>query len=79
MKPETFPGVDVVLGAPENWDESKHGECEGLPIMKRDGICISCWSMTWRERFSILFGQRIMVHVASGETQPPIALLVEEK
>ena len=77
MKPKHFPGVDVVLGSPDNWDEEKHGPCSGLPVMRRDGICISCWSMTWRERLTALLTGSIYVHVAmGGRTQPPIILSI---
>ncbi len=77
MTPTTFQGVDVVLGAPTNWDSETHGPCDGLPIMRRDGVCISRWSLSWRERFAVLFRGVVWCHVASGDTQPPISLTVE--
>jgi hypothetical protein len=78
MQATHFEGVDVVLGAPKDWDATKHGPCVGLPIMRRDGVCISRWVPTWRERLRILFGRAIYAHVASGMTQPPIALTVDQ-
>ena len=77
VRPEPFDGADVTLTAPEGWDESKHGRCLGLPVMRRDGLCISRWSLNWRERFAVLFGRRVRVDVASAPTQPPIRLTVE--
>ena len=76
MKPENFHGVNGVLHSPENWNVDRNGPCEELPIMRRDGICISCWALNWKERLAILFGQHIYAHVASGKTQPPISLTV---
>ncbi len=78
MKPETFEGVDLVLGAPRNWDAAEHGPCDGLPVMRREGVCTSRWALTWRERFAVLFGRRVYAHVASGQTQPPISLTVDQ-
>ena len=77
MKPLDFEGADTILGAPPGWDKEKHGPCEGLPIMRRDGVCISCWKLTWREKLKVIFGGYVFCHVASGETQPPIALVAE--
>lgn len=77
MTPTRFNGVDTVLGAPPDWNEADHGPCEGLPIMRRDGVCISRWSLTWKERFQVLFGKAVYCHVASGQTQPPVALILD--
>lgn len=79
MTPTKFDGMDGVLGAPDGWDGDMHGPCAGLPVMRRDGICISRWRLTWRERLGILFGRAVYCHVASGETQPPVALNVETR
>jgi len=78
MKPVDFEGTDVMLIAPVNWDEEEHGRCKVLPVMRSDGMCISKWSMSWRERLDILFGKSIFVHVHGDTTQPPIALMVEK-
>lgn len=48
-----------------------------LPVLRRDGIVVSCWRVPWRERLAILFGARIWLHVASGSTQPAVAMTVE--
>lgn len=76
MKPIKFYGYDGVLGAPESWDEDAHRPCIGLPVKRQDGKCISCWKPTWRERIAMLFGRPIWLHVASGQTQPPVAVEV---
>lgn len=36
--------------------------------------CVSCWSMSWRERISALFFGKVWVAVLSGNTQPPICV-----
>lgn len=64
-----------VLGAPQGWDASAHGKCEGLPVhMAADGPYIySWWSLTWRERMAVLFGKPVRVCIVST-AQPPISL-----
>lgn len=33
--------------------------------------CVSCWRLSWRERFSALFFGRVWVSMLTGKTQPP--------
>ncbi len=79
MKPTNFIGVNKVLGPPENWIETTHGPCEDLPIMHQHGICISRWRLTWKERWRLLIGAAVWCRVASGQSQPPVALSVERE
>ena len=76
MRPINFPTSDGVLGAPRNWDADLHGPCEGLPVQRIDGSCVSCWRVNWRERLAILLGKPIWLWVTSGDTQPPVSLAV---
>jgi len=76
MNPIKFEAMDGVLGAPQAWDGDKHGPCKGLPVLRRDGVCISCWKPTWRERIYIFLGKPVWLHVVSGKTQPPVAVEV---
>lgn len=77
MTPIKFKGFEKILGAPADWDEKKHrGPCLGLPVLVHDGSVISVWKLTWRERLAILFGRKLVVHVVSGRTQPPIGFTV---
>ena len=46
-------------------------ECKSLPVYSDGEQCISCWKMSWRERFSALFIGKIWLAVHSGQTQPP--------
>lgn len=34
MEPFDFEGRTNILGAPSDWDEARHGRCEGLPIVR---------------------------------------------
>ncbi len=77
MKSCRFIGMTKTLGAPPDWDEKTHGPCVGLPVMISDGVCISCWSVSWKERLWILFGKKVFLHVVSGNSQPAVALELE--
>lgn len=76
MKPALFEGHDIVLGAPAGWDAEKNGGCQGLPIMRDRGACVSLWEASPEERISIAGGANIWLTVVSGQTQPPVSLRV---
>ncbi len=79
MTPIHFPGEDIVLAAPANWDITRDGPCSGLPVSREEeGICLSKWRATWSERLRILIGKPISLRVVSGRTQPPVSIEVEQ-
>lgn len=43
-----------------------------LPAWTDGRQVVSCWRLSWRERFSALFSGRVWVAVLSGHTQPPV-------
>lgn len=43
-----------------------------LPVFRDGQQVISCWRLSWRERFSALFYGRAWVGVLGGVTQPPV-------
>jgi hypothetical protein len=51
---------------------------ETLHIFSDNEMCISCWEMTWKERFSALFFGKTWLYVVSGNNQPPVSLLVKK-
>ena len=52
MKPVKFPEHTTVLA--ENQDEYQN-----LPVFVNDDEFISCWHLSWRERFQLLIGGRL--------------------
>lgn len=78
MKPVKFPGATHSLVKPINWNIEKHGLCEELPIMVVNGVCVSCWELTDKERKMVAEGKNIYVRVFGRVTQPPIMLSVED-
>ena len=73
LRPISFPGADVIMKPPEGWDGSR-GECQDLPVMRRDGVSISCWQAGWLDRLRFLWRGRIFLHVLGG--QPPVMLVI---
>lgn len=77
LSPIKTPSTTRVLGAPLTWDENKHGECVGLPVVDGgDGVIYSYWRVPFRERLAILFGKPILLGVA-GNSHPPVNLSAE--
>lgn len=74
LKPIRVPGSHI-LGAPKDWDEAKHGHCEGLPIITAHGHFYSYWRFSWRDRLAVLFGRSLRLCVAASG-HPPVALEV---
>lgn len=74
MIPIPFQGQSVTLQKPQNLTDE---ECGPLPIRREGDVCISCWSMSWRERFKSLFTGKVWVGVLSGRTQPPIYTAID--
>ena len=53
MKPIEFPEQNCVYAKDQP-------EYLPLPVHKtEDGMVISCWALTWRERFTVLFSGRL--------------------
>ena len=76
MTPQHFRGVNIVFQPPDGWDADLHGPCMELPVMQHEGVCISCWAPSWLDILRMILGRRLYVHVASGKTQPPVALTI---
>lgn len=74
MQPIKTRHTNKVLGAPKDWDELKHGPCIGLPVVEtEDPYFYSYWSLTWRERLSVLIGRPVRLCIA-GRAHPPVML-----
>lgn len=71
MTPIDFPEKNGDLLKPPNMTDA---ECASLPCFRDGTEVISCWAMTWRERFSVLIHGRVWLRVLSGVTQPPVSL-----
>ena len=74
---EDFPQANQYMGKPKDWDEEKHGMCEVLPVyVTPDGVSLSKWKFSFKQRIKILFGHRVYLQVVGR--QPPVALTVQK-
>ena len=76
MEPIKFEQVNKTL-SPARYAKEYSSEVEGidpLPIYTNSEQCVSCWQMSWRERFSALFFGKVWLQVLSGESQPPVCI-----
>ena len=62
-----FPEANKVLTA--------HG-CNDLPVFSDGEQCVSCWQPSPEERAAIAAGAPIFLHIFTGHSQPPVALIV---
>lgn len=70
MTPFHHPSANVVLVAPEGWDE---GDCDDLRVHQADGVMSSFWRPSWPERLAILLGRPVRLAIVS-DLHPPVWL-----
>ena len=63
MEPIKF--IEMTGIAAEHQDEYKN-----LPMFRDEENIISCWKMTWRERFRVLFTGVVWLYLKQYHTQP---------
>lgn len=78
MKPIKTDMTTKVLGAPRDWDSTKHGECVGLPVVEAHGYLYSYWKPSLLQRLKLAVGIPIRLCVASS-AHPPVSLEVTKQ
>lgn len=73
MRPTNFKEANKTLTAPQGMTND---QCGDLPVFNDGLTSISCWKMTWRERWSALLFGRVWLSVYYGNTQLPVVLQV---
>lgn len=71
MNPVAFEGMNKTLTAPASGDCASVGE---LPVLTDGTQCVSCWALSWRERWAVLRYGKLWLSVLGGVTQPPVSL-----
>ncbi|MDR3133004.1 MAG: hypothetical protein LBU42_03150 [Prevotellaceae bacterium] len=72
MKPIKFKEQNRVLIKPKSMTDE---QCGSLPVHAENGVCTSCWAMTFKERLNALLFGKIWISVLTGtSTQPPISI-----
>ena len=71
MKPVDFKQSTKVLQRSAYMTDD---ECSSLHVWSDGTQCVSCWKLSLSERFSLVFGGKVWLGVASGSAQPPVFL-----
>lgn len=77
MKAICFPGVNLRLLPPDDWDEARHGPCATIYGYRNDRTVSAVWQPTDEERAQIAAGQNVVVTVP-GRTIQAMALSVAD-
>lgn len=67
MTPISFPAANKILTGPPG----SQG-IEPLPVHTDGRQCLSCWSLTWKERLQVALHGRVWLCTLTGATQPPV-------
>lgn len=74
MQPVHFNQANKILTAPPDSDGVLP-----LPVHTDGTQCLSCWSLTWRERVAVLWHGRVWLCTLTGPTQPPVWLAASKQ
>jgi hypothetical protein len=74
MEPIKFKESNKTLQKPESMTDE---ECLPLEVFTNGNECISKWKFSFKERIRILFGCNLWIYIFSGQTQPPIAPVID--
>lgn len=81
MQPIDFPGANLILKAPPEWDTESQGPCIDLHVLRvnddNEHYMLSKWKPTWRERLLLLLGRPVELRIATTTTHPPVMLYVD--
>ena len=59
MKPVTFPEANVTWAK----NQPQYGQLPTAAACDEEGTVVSCWKLSWRERFAALFGRPVWLSV----------------
>jgi hypothetical protein len=77
MKPTNFPESNGTLSGGPAADYGTEDDVVDLPVHRDGQQIISCWRLSWRERFRLLVTGRVWLLVLTGRTHAPVCLAVE--
>jgi hypothetical protein len=72
-EPMDFPQANLTLNAPIGKNDVKP-----LPVWRGDGVILSCWKLTWRERLAAILTGHIWLWRMSSPSQPPVYITSRE-
>lgn len=74
MEPIKFPQSNKEFKKPHNMTDE---ECSSLSVYYDGESNLSCWKMSWMERFSALFFGKVWLW-SHGNYQQPVSLLADK-
>ena len=69
MEPIEFKHSNITLNPPPKNDSGI--EIIAIRAWTDGSECVSCWRMSWRERFAALIFGKVWLSLLSGRTMPP--------
>lgn len=72
MTPTDFPESNFTFVRPPEMTEE---ECGDLKVHRTDATIISCWQLSWKERFRLLWTGRAWLWIV-GQGMPPVAMTI---
>lgn len=75
MKPVEFKEQNKNLLKPSSMTDE---ECGSLPVFSDGELCVSCWSLSIKERIKMLFTGVLWLGVYSGKSQPPVWITADK-
>lgn len=79
MKPVAFKYVNKVLNpSGKEYSQNVTG-VDPLPIWTDGEQCLSCWSLSWRERLNVLLFGHVWLATLTGANQPPVCLTADKE
>ncbi len=77
MRPVVFQEANGTLGGGPGAVFGTEDEVVGLPVHRSGDQVISCWRLTWRERFRLILGGHVWLHILTSRTHPPVVVTAE--
>lgn len=76
MKPIKFDEANKELTKPSSMTDE---ECSSLHVLNDGQISVSCWQLSWKERFQVFWYGTVWLLVWGGQTQPPVCICAAKK
>lgn len=77
MKPAPFPESNGTLGGGPAAKYGSEDDVSDLPVHRDGQQIVSCWRLSWTDRFRLLFTGRVWLLVLGRQTHAPVSVTTE--
>lgn len=77
MTPSAFPEANGTLSGGPAKNYGTEDDVVDLPVHRGNGQIISCWRLSWADRFRVMLTGRVWLHVLSRSTHAPVLVASE--